>query len=150
MEDNGTAPAGPGLSSSGSSPSVSPPDGASIPSAERDGYRLNYMDGTADFLAADACRVEGDYHVFYFERKEVLVAPPRPPGLIGRLFGRSGIPEQRHTVTHRDWIVSIRSDRIHSLAPAPASGIAAHSDETPQEVRPEGQEPGGEAETPNV
>lgn len=32
----------------------------------------------------------------------------------------------------------------------PASGIAARSDETPQEVRPEGQEPGGEAETPNL
>lgn len=31
---------------------------------------------------------------------------------------------------------------ILNAAPVPASGIAARSDETPQEVRPEGQEPG--------
>lgn len=37
---------------------------------------------------------------------------------------------------------------IDALLEWAASGIEARSDETPQEVRPEGQEPGGEAETP--
>lgn len=41
-------------------------------------------------------------------------------------------------------------ERLETFFPEPASGIEARSDETPQAAQPEGQEPGGEAETHNT
>jgi hypothetical protein len=45
---------------------------------------------------------------------------------------------------------AIIKEIVREIREETAQGIAARSDETPQEVRPEGQEPGGEAMRPTT
>lgn len=174
QEDNGTTPSGPGLSSSGSSPAVSPPDGASIPSAAWVNYHYRrpvdltdrgagFIDGFAAACASLSHALCGDPDAG--KSYDPMWVEPDRGVMFSYVFnmkdgGRSHSLSDYRTFDEiadcllRETLEIIADEptqayyslrRINALT---ASGIAARSDETPQEVRPEGQEPGGEAETP--
>lgn len=147
IEDNGTSAAQTGLSPSVEPVPVSPPDGASIPSAGTD--ILSEMWKAEQEAFQEMMGLPGwRYHDLPkltcadFDRFVEIVGEDNLQWITLAEYG----PYKDRPALRRGQVMM--SPEAVRRAEAYASGIAARSDETPQEVRPEGPEPGGEAETP--